>query len=52
MTEPREQVKEIASRIYIRYLGPNGIKEAEPQSWLNDPENLLIKLTPERVMSW
>ncbi len=50
--EPRDTVSEIASRIYIRYLGPEGVNEAEPQSWLNDPENLLIKLTPRRVISW
>lgn len=52
VTQPRQLVSELASRIYIRYLGPDGIKEAEPQSWLKDPENLLIKLTPERIMSW
>jgi nitroimidazol reductase NimA-like FMN-containing flavoprotein (pyridoxamine 5'-phosphate oxidase superfamily) len=52
VTLPRQLVSEIASRIYIRYLGPEGLKEAEPQSWLNDPENLLIKLTPDRIISW
>jgi nitroimidazol reductase NimA-like FMN-containing flavoprotein (pyridoxamine 5'-phosphate oxidase superfamily) len=52
VTQPRQLVSELANRIYIRYLGPDGIKEAEPQSWLKDPENLLIKLTPERIMSW
>ena len=52
VTQPRQLVRETASRIYIRYLGPQGIKDAEPQSWLDDPENLLIKLTPERIMSW
>jgi len=52
VTQPRQQVSEIASRIYIRYLGPEGVKEPEPQSWLNDPENLLIKLTPKRIISW
>ena len=52
VTQPYQLVKELASRIYIRYLGPEGIKDAEPQSWLNDPENLLIKLTPERIISW
>jgi nitroimidazol reductase NimA-like FMN-containing flavoprotein (pyridoxamine 5'-phosphate oxidase superfamily) len=52
VTQPRHLVRETASRIYIRYLGPQGIKDAEPQSWLDDPENLLIKLTPERIMSW
>jgi nitroimidazol reductase NimA-like FMN-containing flavoprotein (pyridoxamine 5'-phosphate oxidase superfamily) len=52
VTQPRQQVCEIASRIYIRYLGPEGVNDPEPQSWLNDPENLLIKLTPKRIMSW
>ena len=52
VTQPRNLVSEIANRIYIRYLGSDGVKESEPQSWLNDPENLLIKLTPDRIMSW
>ncbi len=52
VTEPRQMVREIANRIYTRYLGVEGVKEAEPQSWLKDPENLLVKLTPERIMSW
>jgi hypothetical protein len=50
--EPRELVSEVANCIYIRYLGLEGVKEPEPQSWLYDPENLLIKLTPTRVISW
>jgi nitroimidazol reductase NimA-like FMN-containing flavoprotein (pyridoxamine 5'-phosphate oxidase superfamily) len=49
---PREVVSNIASRIYVRYLGSEGVKDPEPQSWLNDPENLLIKLTPRRIISW
>jgi general stress protein 26 len=52
VTEPRPLVSEIASRIYVRYLGVEGMQEAEPQSWLHDPENLLIKLTPKRIISW
>lgn len=52
VTQPRQLVTEIASRIYIRYLGAEGMKDEEPQSWLNDPENLLIKLTPKRIISW
>lgn len=52
VTGPRPVVSEIASHIYIRYLGPDGVKDPEPQSWLNDPQNLLIKLTPEKIISW
>jgi nitroimidazol reductase NimA-like FMN-containing flavoprotein (pyridoxamine 5'-phosphate oxidase superfamily) len=52
VTQPRQLVSEIAIRIYIRYLGQEGVKDSEPQSWLKDPENLLIKLTPKRIISW
>jgi nitroimidazol reductase NimA-like FMN-containing flavoprotein (pyridoxamine 5'-phosphate oxidase superfamily) len=52
VTQPRQLVSEIASRIYVRYLGLEGVKDPEPQSWLNDLENLLIKLTPKRIISW
>jgi nitroimidazol reductase NimA-like FMN-containing flavoprotein (pyridoxamine 5'-phosphate oxidase superfamily) len=52
VVEPRQVVREIASRIYVRYLGAEGVLDPEPQSWLGDPQNLLVKLTPERVISW
>lgn len=47
-----EIVRTGALSIYTRYLGENGVLEAEPQSWLNDPENLLIKLRPEKAFAW
>jgi nitroimidazol reductase NimA-like FMN-containing flavoprotein (pyridoxamine 5'-phosphate oxidase superfamily) len=52
VTQPRQMVSEIATRIYVRYLGAEGVMKPEPQSWLVDPENLLIKLTPRRIISW
>ncbi|NJD59637.1 MAG: hypothetical protein C3F13_19130 [Anaerolineales bacterium] len=52
VSEPRELVSEVASRIYLRYLGQDGLNEPEPQSWLKDPENVLIKLTPTKIVSW
>jgi len=52
VSEPRQLVSEIANKIYLRYLGTEGVLDEEPQSWLNDPENLLIKLTPKRIISW
>jgi hypothetical protein len=33
--------------IYTRYLGPEGVLAPDPQSWISDPENLLIKLNPD-----
>ncbi len=52
LREPFETVKARAMRIYAKYLGPEGILSPEPQSWLNSPENLLIKLIPTRVKIW
>jgi PPOX class probable F420-dependent enzyme len=43
---------ERGARIYTRYLGPQGVLEAEPQSWLHDPEHLLIRINPQHVYAW
>jgi PPOX class probable F420-dependent enzyme len=51
VTDPALGV-ERGTRIYTRYLGPQGVLAAEPQSWLHDPEHLLIRLKPERMYAW
>lgn len=38
--------------IYARYLGMSGAQAPTPQSWLHDPEHVLIKLTPDWVHVW
>lgn len=38
--------------IYARYLGVEGAQAEEPQSWLHDPEHLLIRLEPKKVYAW
>jgi len=48
--EPREFLREKFVWIYTRYLGPQGVLAEEPQSWIEDPHNLLIKLTPDKVI--
>lgn len=50
--EPVEDVRKRTLRIYTKYLGAEGALAADPQSWLNSPENLLIKLTPTRLKTW
>jgi hypothetical protein len=52
VAEPRELVEETATRIYLRYIGPEGVQEKDPQSWIHDPEIQLIKLTPKKIISW
>ena len=52
VTEPREFVREMVTRVYTKYLGPEGVLAAEPQEWIYSPENLLIKLTPEKTVAW
>jgi PPOX class probable F420-dependent enzyme len=52
VVEPAEFVQEMSTRIYTRYLGPEGVLAPDPQSWIHDPENLLIRLKPEKIFSW
>jgi hypothetical protein len=52
VTEPREFVREMVTRVYTKYLGAEGVLAAEPQEWIYSPENLLIKLTPEKTVVW
>jgi len=52
ITSPRELVEEMTTRIYLRYLGEEGVKAADPQSWIQDAENLVVRLTPLRVYTW
>jgi nitroimidazol reductase NimA-like FMN-containing flavoprotein (pyridoxamine 5'-phosphate oxidase superfamily) len=52
VTEPREFVQEMVTRVYAKYLGPEGVLAADPQEWIYSPENLLIKLTPEKTVTW
>jgi nitroimidazol reductase NimA-like FMN-containing flavoprotein (pyridoxamine 5'-phosphate oxidase superfamily) len=52
VTSPRQVVKEMSARIYIRYLGEDGVLEEEPQSWIHDPENLVARIHPAKIFSW
>lgn len=52
ITQPLEDLIAIATRIYSRYLGDEGVLDPEPQSWLHDPNHLIIKLTPQKIISW
>ncbi len=52
LTEPRDFVQEMATRIYTRYLGQDGVLTHDPQSWIHDPENLIIKLKPGKTHTW
>lgn len=47
---PREFLREKFVWIYTRYLGPEGVLAEEPQSWIEDPHNLIIKLIPDKVI--
>lgn len=41
-----------ATRIYTRYMGPQGVLAPEPQSWIVDPDNRLVVLRPQQVYAW
>lgn len=52
VTAPQDFVEDMTTRIYTRYLGPEGVLAPDPQSWIHDPQNLLIRLAPAKVLSW
>ncbi len=52
LIQERAVVAARATSIYTRYMGPEGVLAKEPQSWISDPENTIIKLKPERIYSW
>jgi nitroimidazol reductase NimA-like FMN-containing flavoprotein (pyridoxamine 5'-phosphate oxidase superfamily) len=47
-----EQVAPLARQIYTKYVGSEGIKAPDVASWIDDPENRIIKLAPEHVYIW
>ena len=52
VVSPQELLEAKTTWVYTRYLGPEGVLADDPQSWIKDPENLLIKLTPAFFKSW
>jgi hypothetical protein len=41
-----------ALHLYTKYLGEEGVKDPGPASWVVDPENRIIKLTPQKIFAW
>lgn len=52
ITQSRAEAQKMIEKIYLKYLGPEGIREKDPQTWLHSPENVLLKLTPNRIKVW
>lgn len=52
VTEPRSLVEDMSTKIYIRYLGEQGVLEPEPQSWIHDAENVLFRMLPTETYTW
>lgn len=49
---PDPRVVEMSECIYTRYLGPDGVLAEEPQSWIHDAENTLVRLKPTKTFVW
>ena len=49
--QPRDLIAAMSLQIYERYVGAEKITDTE-RSWSVDPENRLIKLTPQHTYSW
>ncbi len=51
ITDP-QLVQEKSREIYTHYMGPEGVLAPDPQSWIIDPENSIIQLTPINIYTW
>jgi hypothetical protein len=47
-----EAVAELSRIIYTRYMGEEGVKDPAPQSWIVDPENAILRLSPKKLLTW
>jgi len=52
ISEPRPLVETMTEKIYVRYLGEDGLLAEDPQSWIRDPENMVVRLTPIKTYFW
>lgn len=49
---PQEWARAVAARGYTKYLGPETVRLATPQSMLNHNEHVVIRLKPTRLITW
>jgi PPOX class probable F420-dependent enzyme len=47
-----EFARTMATRIYTRYLGPDGVLAADPQEWIHAAEQTIIEVAPRRIKQW
>jgi nitroimidazol reductase NimA-like FMN-containing flavoprotein (pyridoxamine 5'-phosphate oxidase superfamily) len=52
IAEPRDFVSRQAIAIYSLYMGEEGAQAEEPQSWAYDPENIILSIRPDKIISW
>jgi hypothetical protein len=50
--KPEDFVRSRIQEVYVKYLGEDGVNEKDPQTWLNSPENVLVRLTPTKIKAW
>ena len=47
-----EFVQAMSRKIYTKYMGEDGVLAPDPQSWIVDAENSIIKLSPKAIYTW
>ena len=52
ITEPHDWVLKAVKRIYTKYLGTEAILAHTPQEMLREGDHVVVKLTPERIITW
>ena len=52
VTEPRDLVENMSTRIYRRYLDEEIIQSPETQASITDPDNVIYRLKPVEMYCW
>ncbi len=51
ISEPVDWVRDMVRKIYLNYLGEEGIAAPTPQRMING-KHVIIKFTPEKIVTW
>ncbi len=47
-----KNIRDIMEKIFLKYVGKEGIKTPLIQGWFASPNNIVVKIKPDKVMTW
>jgi len=47
-----DNIRDIMEKIFLKYVGKEGLNTPLIQGWLASPNNIVVKIKPNKVMTW